>query len=907
MLALLCSLALSPQFTDGGVLAPPSEDPSELTFADLDGDGLDDLAVIVESEPAIATWLRAGPDSFTPSARLEVPGDYQPAQLLTGDVDGDGDVDLVVFLSTVVGGSGTDAVGVALGDGTGSFGSLTVRGASPGGNFIVEDPGRIAVGDLDGDGIDEILLSLREPFFSGRVDVVDPFGGPATSLPLPPGFIGFLLLEDLDLDGNVDLAYARSGAVGWARGDGNGGFMPVFEQSVALNVNAPGMALSDESEDGLPELVAWWEGSVVDPNWVFDPFDPAPPTVPAIRRVVFPGTATGPTAAGFVEESYPFALTLESLDLDRDGRRDVLLATNEPLVGFAWRARLTAGGGALGPLGFFPGQIGGVTDLETGDTDGDGLQDLVAARGTGDIDTLELAAPGAVPAATLRGQLVSGTARVVGLDVLDLDGDGLMDVVSRSEAPTDLTWARGTAPGTFAPVQPIGDGPLVTSSFEPSGAWSDIDGDGDLDRVFAEAVTSVVRWLEQTSGGAFERRTLVDLAPDLFQRVLVDDLDGDGRDDVLAINESAGLLFPCLADGAGGFTRLPTVAVDLDVTVGLVDANGDGSPDLLSQRRVVLPDPVGARELLELSVGDGAGGFLAPVELASLPPIVTSRGMIASERRDLDGDGLGDLLVAGQGGDSEVYLLPGAPGGTFAAPQSIASFEGRYRDLEFGDIDGDGALDFAFTTLTFGNPGVVYWVKGRGDGTFELPQRIATLEGGLVALGTGDLDADGDLDLALASYFSGEARWVRTLARGDVGEAYCDAVPNSTGEVGTLRGRGSAVVGDGALVLEAGSLPAATFGLFVTGTAPTSTPIANSVGRLCVGGDLARFVGPGQIMQSSPAGELALQVDLRALPSGNTTVSATAGDVRYFQLWHRDVGPAGPTSNLTRALRVVVF
>ena len=93
----------------------------------------------------------------------------------------------------------------------------------------------------------------------------------------------------------------------------------------------------------------------------------------------------------------------------------------------------------------------------------------------------------------------------------------------------------------------------------------------------------------------------------------------------------------------------------------------------------------------------------------------------------------------------------------------------------------------------------------------------------------------------------------------------------------------------------------------MTGNATQSTPIPNSIGRLCVGGDVARFVLPGQIQVSDVTGAMSLNVDLGSLPSGTGFSSAIPGPVQYFQAWHRDLTGGAQTSNLTEGVAVLIY
>lgn len=158
---------------------------------------------------------------------------------------------------------------------------------------------------------------------------------------------------------------------------------------------------------------------------------------------------------------------------------------------------------------------------------------------------------------------------------------------------------------------------------------------------------------------------------------------------------------------------------------------------------------------------------------------------------------------------------------------------------------------------------------------------------------------------------SGGTLWMDDLmvsAAAPIGTTYC--VPNETSVEARAQcaAIGSAVAADRDLTLVASQLPSSVFGFFLTSR--DAGFVANpggSAGNLCLQGSIGRFVGPGQIMGSGPAGTFSLALDLDQLPQGAVTVAASAGETWRFQAWFRDVtgGPAPmPTSNFTSGLEV---
>ncbi|MEM8713043.1 MAG: hypothetical protein AAGG01_19010 [Planctomycetota bacterium] len=152
-----------------------------------------------------------------------------------------------------------------------------------------------------------------------------------------------------------------------------------------------------------------------------------------------------------------------------------------------------------------------------------------------------------------------------------------------------------------------------------------------------------------------------------------------------------------------------------------------------------------------------------------------------------------------------------------------------------------------------------------------------------------------------------EAFAIENLSLGPLGTSYCaNPVPNSPGAAGVLAIVGTTSLRLARVELRASSLPAATFGFSLTSqTQADVTGLPGSVGRLCLGGAVGRFVGPGQVQSTGSEGAFGLAVDLSAFPQPTGAVAVQPGETWSFQAWHRDVlSSGGLTSNLTSALAV---
>ncbi|EYF00535.1 Hypothetical protein CAP_0517 [Chondromyces apiculatus DSM 436] len=183
-------------------LPAPASGSQSMAVGDLDGDGVLDLVVThnpagpSELRPSVSALLSDGDGDFT--TRSTSFGDRTARRVLLGDVDEDGAEDLVIL--------GRDADGLGpltlhLGQGDGSFTHHADLG--------LVSPGGIATGDVDGDGHLDLVVSDADAnrllFFFGEGD------GTFAPAQHHDGLWGHdLALDDLDGDGDLDVLVLKS-------------------------------------------------------------------------------------------------------------------------------------------------------------------------------------------------------------------------------------------------------------------------------------------------------------------------------------------------------------------------------------------------------------------------------------------------------------------------------------------------------------------------------------------------------------------------------------------------------------------------------------------------------------------------------------------------------------------------
>jgi len=386
---------------------------AQLLAADLDLDGDRDLAAFDRFTEGTALYFNNGSNWFPVDAAYYFDDSFDVVG--TGDIDGDGDIDviaaddsLVVFLNDgggiLTAGTQIDLPGCPEGLSVGRFDATTaldvavfdecgnsvivfynMRGGSPERVDLLFSPAdNIAASttaDVNGDDLDDLVLADRE---SLRIRLATPSGqfAPAIAVDAPQSFIGGIGAARVNGDANVDLIVSGSDGKGgdalsvlFGIGDGT------FQRGPLTPVdNAFGsLAAEDLNLDGNVDLVTH---SSFDEVLVL--FGDGAGNFP--QSVVLPlfGNSEGgdfTVAGGFQASDRPVLA-----DVGGDERPDIVVGgDSESRLIHVFLNRTAQPGRTFASAGIYDG-VGELESIAAADVDGNGFTDIVAV-GFGEIES----------------------------------------------------------------------------------------------------------------------------------------------------------------------------------------------------------------------------------------------------------------------------------------------------------------------------------------------------------------------------------------------------------------------------------------------------------------------------------------------------------------------------------------
>ena len=652
-----------------------SEFPIWMDGGDLDGDGDEDIVVVRTYAQTSDIWWNDGAGTFVQGPTLNVPAN--PLSVVVGDVNGDMLLDIVVSMPS------SPQIRIFLGDGVGGFptehtfpmpavpaGQTTsaftaqivdatrdgivdlvvadpdqdrvlvwpgVQGGLPGDTYWQLDvpgvPAAIAVGDLSGDNLDDLIVTTFDTNY-------------------------FLVITEI-------LASQPTAAVtleGGDEGASKGGPIGETRSYLSFQIDVPDRptlaTVADVTGDDLPDLVACL----------------------GFRASLFvaPQLPGGGVGEAMFYDANDVPLRPFVGDFDQNGQNDVFA-----LSGLGDRINLwfADDSGSLRGARNFESGLPGASWMVGGDFDGDGDAEVVVGSDNG----TELSVMGRGAGDTLVREFTFDVGAVVRqLEVADLDLDGRPDLMVGVDGGLRLLRNVSTGSG-YAFEVPAGTPAVLGSIQYPFGATAaDLDRDGDMDIAVCDFTGGSLHLLPGTADAfVYGTPIVIDLgAASSPLDVVAADFTGDGLQDLAVSRANLSDIAILRNDGGLQFSLALNVPVGNSPNYLITsDFNVDGRADLVVSN--------GSSGSVSVLFGQPSGFVGQNFAAGSVPTALLAN--------DLSGDGLPDILVASLvSGDFRVMVGDGTGGFPL-----LTSFPGTWgaSNVVLQDMTQDGQADLLISSL----------------------------------------------------------------------------------------------------------------------------------------------------------------------------------------------------------------
>ncbi|WP_143872214.1 putative Ig domain-containing protein [Catenovulum sediminis] len=630
-------------------VAEESVNSQSIVLADFDGDGYLDLAVGNYEEPN-KIHLNDGNGNFDsfgttlgPHSPPFVYGNYATTQIVTADIDNDGDIDILTANNGLQGNYG-EPNRIFFNDGTGQFSAGTNISSDMQNSF------GLLLADLDNDGDLDVVVANLSLNGADKIYFNDGSGNFPTSYTLSAetNDTYAYVAGDIDNDGDLDLINARQGTNNIYLNDGTGNFSLLGSVS-ADSLSTRALALADINNNGILDLaVANYQHS--------------------LQYFMGDGAGNFLLDSDIGSDAYA-TMDVALLDIDNDGDKDVVTANTSGNPNRLYRNSVAGGWPKTGV------DITGTENLNTiviGDVNSDFSPDIIVAKSGEGIYLHLNDGLGKMLSGVLLGTNVPNS-----MTLADINHDGFKDLVCANEAAANTYYLNDQTGGFLAPVSFASEAGNTVEILV-----TDVNLDGLNDIVAIENSASDLLYLNE-GNGVFSASQIFSNQTDDTETALLADLDGDGLKDLVVVNDTVTSKI-YFNSSLGNFiepgVEFTTAGLDVN-SADYGDLDGDNDVDLIfslqnGEIQIYLNDGFGVLSLQGTSYGAGTGQTYT------------------SKLLDLDNDG--DLdLVCGKALQNLVFYNDGSA--NFSIAEVLDWQSTQTSVLDFADFDANGSLDLLFS------------------------------------------------------------------------------------------------------------------------------------------------------------------------------------------------------------------
>jgi streptogramin lyase len=730
--------------------------PLSLAVNDFNNDHRLDIAVVNYGTNSMGVLLGYGNGSFASQTTYLTAFDSLPQAIAVGDFNNDGQLDITVA------NTGTNKIGVFLGNGNGAFSNQTIY--STGSN---SNPMSIAIDDLNNDTRLDIVVAN---YGTNNIGVFIGNGDGtfakqviySTGLGSHPVSVA---IGDFNKDSFLDITVANNGTteVGVLLGNGDGRFQKVQVYATPSGIFPTMITVTNINNDYWPDIVI----SIDNTDNIGILLGDGPKSF--TNQVTFSaGGGSGPLtlAAGYFNND-----TRLDIVIGGGRRQQVAIILGDGNGGFTlptiyatdtyvtWVAvgdfnqdtnldmvaTLNGVKGIYLFLGNGDGTFSNATKFSTvstayfvavADLNNDTRLDIVVTTNTTDNVRVMLGKGDG----TFSGQITYSTYSVsYSVAVGDFNNDNRLDIVVANYGANDIGILLGNGDGTFSNQTLFSTG---SNSNPISVASGDFNRDGRLDIVVANFGTNNIGVFIGNGDGTFLNQITYPTGSGSTPNcVTVSDVNTDGRLDIIVANSGGNTAGILLGNGDATFGNQTTYSTGANSYPSAIIV-GDFNQDNRLDTAVV--------NTQHHTVGVFFGYYNSP--FTSITTYSTSTVYIsyAIASGNFNNDTQLDIVLIFPDTDN-IGILLGYGNGTFQSQTLYSTGVGSYpSSVTVADFNNDDRLDIAVANHDTSNIGIYL---GFGNGTFgeQTTYSLASLSHPQ-SITVGDLNNDSRMDVITANY-----------------------------------------------------------------------------------------------------------------------------------------------------------
>lgn len=702
------------------------EKTNDAVIADVDGDGLVDIITLSISDKKIFWYKNLGGSEFSTSKPVGsfLAGTVNSYSIDVADFDNDGDIDIV---------SNGDVIRWYKNNGSGMFtteASFDCVNCGSNGYDITH-------GDLDNDGDEDVVAIFGRHHAWFKNDGNGNFGSSiilSDSSRLPRS----VNVADMDGDGDLDVVGNSTfdNDVSWYRNLGNGSFSDKIILIDPFSMRTT--KLADIDSDGDNDIicatstdgeVGWLENDGVGN---FSNF-----------KTLFTFSSSSSSIIN--------VMNFEVVDLNQDGRLDILLALPTKLVWYEQGLGLNFGAEKYLSPSYNSNVIIGA------DLDGDNKKDIVGVYNG--LYWLKNKGNQLFTEPIIKTPNVSDPYYVF---TGDFNNSGATDILSASQFDSDLSWIRNDGNNEFNTQYqynlPGSKSTSFISNHRPL-AIADLNNDGMDDILtfkrwwYSDNVgdfTSELNQLVNNGNNTFSKQTILTLPVDGLIGLKLDNVDDFGLQDmVIGIGEKEYMDTPDKLAWISGQQSHDYFEIDELYNISSFvtgQLGNDQFADIIVEGQKSEFGPI------ELLLYSNLDGF--PI---STPTVILDFPSNSFEIEDVDGDGLNDILFSTYQG---IKWLKNLGFYRFSGEKNFPIAISTPSETRMYDLDGDGLKEL----ISFANFGksIVFCIN-IGNGIYSHPFEIANSSLGFSKFDFKDMNSDGLDDIIVSSSNADKIVWFENL------------------------------------------------------------------------------------------------------------------------------------------------